>query len=160
MTKRYADLTPDQIARRNAAKAKYEAQNPERVRAAKAAWFAKNPGYFNEWTRRDQRANPWRYVLRLAKLRARRENVPFSLTTEDIVVPDVCPVLGIKIVPYTAGTTPRHNSNPTLDRVVPSRGYTKENTHVISFRANRLKSNATLAELKAIVAYMESHGAA
>ncbi len=49
----------------------------------------------------------------------------------------------------------RGNNYSTLDRVVPSLGYVKGNVRVISFRANRLKNNATIDEIRAILAYME-----
>ena len=48
------------------------------MRASKRKWFDKNPGYFNDWTRKDFKKNPWRYVLRGAKLRAKKEGVPFD----------------------------------------------------------------------------------
>lgn len=49
----------------------------------------------------------------------------------------------------------RHNS-PSLDRRDPSLGYVKGNVGVISDRANLLKSNMTLEELKKLVSYMEA----
>ena len=45
---------------------------------------------------------------------------------------------------------------PTLDRIDSNKGYIKENIQVISFKANRLKNNATIDELKCIIKYMES----
>lgn len=47
---------------------------------------------------------------------------------------------------------------PSLDRFDNAKGYTPENIVVISSRANRLKSNASLEELQAIVKYMEKYG--
>jgi hypothetical protein len=53
---------------------------------------------------------------------------------------------------------PIHESNgesidnsPSLDRIDTSKGYVKGNVWVISWRANKLKSDATLAELESIV---------
>jgi hypothetical protein len=48
------------------------------------------------------------------------------------------------------------NNVPTLDRIDSTKGYIKENIQVISFKANRLKNNATVDELKSILKYMES----
>ena len=42
--------------------------------------------------------NKERDILYGAKIRARKYNLPFDLSLEDIVIPDVCPVLGISIV--------------------------------------------------------------
>jgi len=47
-------------------------------------------------------------------------------------------------------------NSPSLDRIDNSKGYVPGNIAVISMRANMIKNNATLAELKAIVAYMET----
>jgi hypothetical protein len=76
----------------------------------------------------------------------------FGLTAADLEVPDVCPVLGIKLQPNKKGQ-PRANS-PSLDRFDNRFGYVKGNVRVISQRANSLKSNATLEELAAVVQYM------
>jgi hypothetical protein len=45
--------------------------------------------------------------------------------------------------------------SPSLDRIVPELGYVKGNVRVISDRANRIKRDATLEELRAIVKYVE-----
>jgi hypothetical protein len=66
----------------------------------------------------------------------------------------VCPVLGIAIN-ANHGRQGYFPDSPSLDRIVPSRGYTKGNVRVISQRANQLKSDATLAELRLVLADME-----
>jgi len=45
----------------------------------------------------------------------------------------------------------------SLDRVNSSEGYTVANVCVICWRCNSLKNNATMAEVKAILTYMEAH---
>lgn len=47
------------------------------------------------------------------------------------------------------GPGPRDGS-PTLDRIVPDKGYVRENVWVISGRANRIKNDATIEELELI----------
>lgn len=90
-----------------------------------------------------------------AKSRAKDRGLEFNLEKEDIIIPSHCPVLGIEIKKHEGGR-PWDNS-PTIDRVDNSKGYTKENSRVISWRANRIKNNASLAELKAIIKYIEDH---
>ena len=46
-------------------------------------------------------------------------------------------------------------ASPTLERLDNTKGYVKENICVISHRANKLKGNATLFELKAIAEFTE-----
>ena len=90
-----------------------------------------------------------------AKQRAYTKNLPFSITPEDIIVPNVCPVLGIKL---ERGGVWKRDEAPSMDRLVPSKGYVKENIAVISFRANRIKNNGTAAEHTRIAEWMRENG--
>ncbi len=91
-------------------------------------------------------------LLAAAKARARERGLPCTLTLDDITIPDVCPVLGLPL--YFAAHYVKQSS-PSIDRIVPELGYTPENCRVISHRANSLKSNATLEEMRLIVADLE-----
>ena len=73
------------------------------------------------------------------------KGLPFNLDVSDIVIPDICPVLGIPIKPNT-GNNFMNNNSPTLDKFIPAKGYVKGNVHVISWRANNLKSDGSPAE--------------
>jgi hypothetical protein len=95
------------------------------------------------------RRNPALQLLSSAKNRARKYALAFNLVISDITVPTICPVLGIPLDFSTKDNV------PTLDRVVPSHGYVRDNVCVISWRANRLKLNATLSELRKLVTYVE-----
>lgn len=86
-----------------------------------------------------------------ARKRALARGLPFTITPDDIDIPEVCPVLGLAL----SAEGPRDH-RPSLDRIVPARGYTPENIRVISFRANRIKSDATPEELRAVLAYVEA----
>jgi len=85
-----------------------------------------------------------------ARKRAMALKLPFDLDPDKISIPDKCPILGIYLT-LKGG----RDSRPSLDRIIPDRGYTKANTRVISFRANRIKSDATISELRAIAEYIE-----
>lgn len=94
-----------------------------------------------------------RYELwRGAKLRARKNNIAFDLEVEDIHIPERCPILGCVLEPHTGGK-PKPNS-PSLDRTDPTLGYIRGNVEVISYRANVLKGDASLEELKALARFM------
>jgi hypothetical protein len=90
-------------------------------------------------------------MLQNARVRARRAGVPFTITVNDIVIPTHCPILGIPLFPKQ-GRGGGENS-PSLDRVHNSRGYVPGNVIVISNRANRLKSDATVEELRDIASF-------
>lgn len=85
-----------------------------------------------------------------ARKRAMAADLPFDITPADITIPADCPVLGIPLM--LVG--PRDH-RPSLDRVHPNCGYVVGNVCVISFRANRIKSDATAAELRQIIGYIE-----
>lgn len=93
------------------------------------------------------------YAICRVKDRARMLGVPFDLVPADIVVPAVCPVLGIPIV---LGGSRRSGNLPSIDRIIPALGYVRGNVRVISFRANMLKSNCTSsAELRMVAEYID-----
>ena len=81
-------------------------------------------------------------LWRAARSRARKRGIQFDLLLEDIVIPEVCPVLGTQM------------TRPSLDRFDPRRGYTADNVRVISMRANTIKNDASVDELEQILVYM------
>lgn len=82
-----------------------------------------------------------RYLVQSARNRAKKYSLPFDITHEDVVVPEFCPYLGIKLVPFSEW------SSPSLDKIIPELGYVKGNIQVISTKANTMKNNATQDEL-------------
>lgn len=97
------------------------------------------------WIRNYRRQYVARYLLSLCKTRAKRFNVPFDITEEDIVIPTVCPALGIPLENFKS-RGPR-DSSATVDRIDPSKGYVKGNVAVISGLANRIKNNANHTDI-------------
>lgn len=85
-----------------------------------------------------------------ARSRAKEKNVPIDITKEDITIPEKCPLLGIPLMVAVGKRAPMPNS-PTLDRKIPALGYIKGNIQVISFKANVMKSDASLAEMQVLV---------
>lgn len=80
-----------------------------------------------------------------AKKRSRRYGIDFNIELFDIAIPDVCPLLGIKLT-ATQGSG-KLKSNASLDRIDNSRGYVKGNVWVISHQANTMKNNSSIQEL-------------
>lgn len=70
------------------------------------------------------------------------------------MVPPCCPVLGIPLVRRKGRGVADHS--PTLDRLIPAKGYVRGNVMVISMRANRIKSDATLEELERVAAWLRT----
>ncbi len=83
-------------------------------------------------------------LLSQAKVRSTRFGLSFNIDILDIVIPDTCPILGIKL---KRGTKGKSAESPSLDRIDNSRGYEKGNVRVISNLANTMKNNATRVQL-------------
>lgn len=62
-----------------------------------------------------------------------------------------CPLLGIELTytNYVHGNTP--DNYASLDRIDPKKGYVEGNVQILSFRANTLKGDATIEELKLLL---------
>ena len=87
--------------------------------------------------------------------RAKKQGIYFDLEVEDMPkLPTHCPILGLKLVSNMGGRQQNANS-PTIDKIIPELGYRKGNIAWISSKANQLKSDATLDQVKSILKYME-----
>lgn len=81
------------------------------------------------------------------KSSAKKRNIEFTLKLTDMYMlsyPLTCPILGIPLK-FNKGN-PSDNSY-SVDRIDSSKGYSIDNIVIISFRANRIKNNATNTEL-------------
>lgn len=94
--------------------------------------------------------NPASWLVSVCKQTAKNKGLPFNLRKEDIVIPTHCPVLGIELRMGTEGLNACRDAAPSIDRIVPEKGYVRGNVVVVSFRANRIKSNATPDEILAV----------
>lgn len=106
----------------------------------------------NAYKRSLCRQNPIGYMIQRIKSRAKLGNIPFDLSKEDIVIPDICPVLGIALKVNSGKVGP---DSISLDRLIPELGYVKGNVMVISHKANTIKNNATLEELEKLVDWLK-----
>lgn len=103
--------------------------------------------HYNKWFRNNAEAR----LFSAARGRAKRQGIPFTITIEDIIIPDKCPVLGIPL--YRENGKFKYNT-PSIDRFVPSMGYVPGNICVISWRANWLKNDGTVEELELVAQWM------
>lgn len=79
---------------------------------------------------------------------AKKRGIPFDLTIvdlEDISIPLRCPINGLPLA-FNRGKA--LDNSVSYDRIDSSKGYTRDNIIVISWKANRLKNNATANELQ------------
>lgn len=152
----------------------YYSRNKELCKRRAIAWIKSHPEKRKEYqkkargtpifnARQNQRnalnkaKDPLKWVreamLRQARSRAKRAGLPFSIVLEDIIIPELCPVLDIPLVP---GTKMPHAGSPSLDKFIPSLGYVPGNIYVISRRANTMKSDGSVEDVRKLLAWMES----
>jgi hypothetical protein len=123
----------------------FRPEGDRRSTEATRRWRTANPERSRELNRQSGARNPESYLLARARNRAKTDGIVFDLGVADIVIPESCPILGIPLM-RRAGNCAGPNS-PSLDRIIPSRGYVRGNVQVISHRANSMKRDDTLDEL-------------
>jgi hypothetical protein len=99
-----------------------------------------------EYHRSYRERKPEQMLLTSARNRARKKGIPFNITVEDIVIPEFCPILGIKLT-RNMGSHGGTFSSASVDKIIPENGYVKGNVQVISLLANNMKSSATPEQL-------------
>lgn len=101
--------------------------------------------YQKNWSKRQ---------VTMKKYYAKKHDIPFDMTASDIPIPETCPVLDIPIF-FREGNGPLDNS-PSIDRIRPELGYVKGNVIVISMKANRIKNDATVEELRKVHEWLKN----
>lgn len=131
--KHYNNMSPELKEKRRLANIKHYYDNQEKYQKMAREKTQKTP--INERLMKSTNDN------------AKRKNIEHSLKIEDIIIPSICPVLEIPLDCRDKDHT------PSVDRIINSKGYTKENIKIISYRANRIKNNSTPEELLKIYNY-------
>ena len=139
--------------RKEEAKAYYY-KNKEKVLEVVKKYREENKEEIKEKGKKYYRRKLENRLLNAARARAKAKNMEFNLDVSDIQVPELCPLLNIPIFVNEGKKKARPNS-PSLDRIDSSKGYVKGNVWVISLKANTIKSNASLDELKMLTKNFE-----
>lgn len=124
------------------------------MKTYRAQYYQDNKVKILEQTDQYKIDNPVKNLYYVVKARAKRKAIPFTITQADIIIPEKCPVLGHVLV-FGKG----NKNNPhlaTLDKIIPRCGYVPGNVRVISARANAMKQDATIEELKSFGKWTET----
>ncbi len=95
-------------------------------------------------------------ILGRKHMKALLDDIEFSLTLQNVHWPEYCPALGMKLDYFRRGRGKQCDHSPSFDRLDPKKGYTPENVRVISYRANRIKNDASLTELRKVADWLAS----
>lgn len=160
MSAQVIKLPLDAKARKRAYTREWKKQNKKHVDRYNADWHQKNKTRKNCYTvdhRTDRRKNAhtdryeWAVFLIIdVKKRCRKKGTKCNLITRDIIIPEFCPALGVKL---------RRKGGlhaASIDRVNPKKGYVRGNVQVISVLANQIKSCATAEQVMSVARYMEN----
>jgi hypothetical protein len=156
----------------------YYQRNKEKVKARVQGYIADNPDkhakYVSKYAKRNPDIGKTAYkkhtaenrgsthwvqgaMLRKSRARAKAKGLLHDLTIEYIKsiwpVDNKCLVLGTEFV----SSKDNMMVCASLDRIDNTKGYVEGNVAVISWRANSLKSNASIADIEAIIRYIEEN---
>ena len=156
--------------------AKRYKENPEKSREYSKKWREAHPEKVVEYHQKDYvlnkeslRAAKARYRITLngrarelfdnARVRARKYQLPFSITLEWVVVALERGVCERTLILFVFDEKGRHPFSPSLDQNLPEKGYTPENTRVVCSMYNIAKNEHT--EMDVIImarALLEANG--
>lgn len=122
----------------------YYEKNKDSIKVKHLAWRQQNKELIRAKRIEKRKEDPRKTMLYSAKHRAMQKGLDFDLKLEDLVIPEVCPVLGTS---FDFNSPSQSRFSPSLDRIDSSKGYTKDNIQIISWLANSMKSDATPEQL-------------
>lgn len=93
-----------------------------------------------------------------AKRRAKEKEVPFDVDTKYLIsiAPEYCPVFKTQLQWAYIGDRTSTDDRPSLDRIIPEKGYVRGNVAWMSLKANRIKSDVTEKELYAVADWLHA----
>ena len=132
---------------------RYAEAHPELVAQRKHDYHEKHRETNNKRSKQWRETNYRRATFNQIKYRAEKTGVLFDLTLDDIPpVPDVCPVFNTLL---TVGQGKSEPNSPSLDRIIPEKGYVKGNIVWLSMRANAMKNDGTAEEHRRIADWID-----
>ena len=149
------------LAWRNA----YYQKNKERIKENVKNRTKKDPGpsriRAKEWAKNNRerklastkisyekmRNNHVKRILSSAKRRAKNDRREFNIDSSDLYFPETCPYLGTEFEQRDTNGKLILQTCYSIDRIDSSKGYIKGNVQILSVKANRMKSDASIADM-------------
>lgn len=101
---------------------------------------------------------PFYDAVKKAQHRAAQHGLPCDVTEEYLeeIWEGRCPAFGTYLrLPSDSRKGDRSAHVPSLDRIIPSKGYVKGNVCWISFKANQIKSDGTAEDIRMVADWLE-----
>lgn len=95
-------------------------------------------------------------AVKNSKLRAKKKGIPFDITVEYVesILPEACPIFNTPFI-YRGNKVPGDKS-PSLDRIIPTKGYVIGNVVVISSKANNIKSAYASSDIFKVATWLQT----
>ncbi len=152
--RKYREANPEKIKEQQR---KYREANRDMIRTKARKYYTDNRDKLNERQKKQYKANiikereynrnhhathPFRYAVKHAKKRSKKNGLAFDLTPEYLKqlwdeCGGICPMTGVKMLKKSKLSDPIAKS---LDRIDPEKGYTKDNVRLVSFWYNRTRN--------------------
>lgn len=126
----------------------------EKARIAAQKRRLENPDCYRKPQKEWEERNPEKVLFKSARIRAKNKGLDFDIELSDVVIPQFCPLLNIELVRRKHGHGPQ-DCSPSLDRIDSSKGYVKGNVWVISWMANKIKTNASAEQIITLAKNLE-----
>lgn len=115
-------------------------EKPEEIKRTMREWKANNLN---------------RVLLNNCRHRSNKSGIEFSIELSDIIIPEYCPVFGMKLELQTRKSP--SGTSPSIDRIDSKKGYIKGNIRVISWLANTIKGSGTAEQHELIAKYIREN---
>tara|TARA_Y100001963_G_C6698772_1_gene408351 strand:- start:46 stop:1125 length:1080 start_codon:yes stop_codon:yes gene_type:complete len=123
--------------------------NPNRI----SSCGCKGSNFVDGFSRKEHKNNIYHRSFHDAKRRAKKNKLPFNLTKEYLIelgIPEYCPYYTWIKLEKNIGGKFWSNSSPSLDRIIPRKGYVKGNVQYVSWAYNCDKKDLDYKRAKII----------
>jgi hypothetical protein len=127
-------------------KRQYSEKQKAKRRGTSLEWKKKNVAYVKKYQAvlNKSEKGVLQRLFDTAKRRAKETGLEFSIKRSELCLPVLCPLL---CIPVFVGNGKQGPNSPSVDRIDNSKGYVPGNVWIISQKANRIKSDATVEEI-------------
>jgi hypothetical protein len=137
-------------------------KNSIKMKKYRRQWYLKHSDKMKEIAKKKYIKNPIPQMVSNAKIRAKQKNLFFDIDSDYLrsIYPkdNMCPVLN---VPFQLGYVDENKKNkdyaPSLDRIIPEKGYVKGNLVFVCNIVNRVKSDSTIETLEKVLNFYKKY---